>query len=126
MHSAFFLCIFSVLILNACAMNNHLKTLGIQDNNTSVTLKIGDSLLLELAELSTAGYQWEVAENTLSQQIIIQEDFIAGKADGGAGMKQFRIKAIKAGQGTIQLKHWQSWENAVDTTFTLNIQVLSE
>ena len=108
-----------------CTQGKIMQTLTEKDNNSTIQLAVKEIFKVELNEASTTGYLWEIDNNTLKSEIEIEEDYISPgtDAEGATGVKVFRIKAVKKGEGIITFKYWQKWEGDVENTFVVKLTI---
>ncbi|MBU1050363.1 protease inhibitor I42 family protein [Candidatus Bipolaricaulota bacterium] len=79
-----------------------------RDSNRTISVKLGDIIVLRLDENPTTGYQWEIAASgTLD---VLGDRMEPGSAVGGTGMRIFEFQASTAGSHHLQLKQWRRWE----------------
>jgi predicted secreted protein len=114
-----------VFAIFSCTQGKIMQTLTEKDNNSTIQLAVEEILKVELNEASVTGYLWEIDKNMLKSEIEIEEDNIPPDTDaeGAKGVKVFRIKAIKKGEGIITFKYWQKWEEDVENTFVVNLTI---
>jgi inhibitor of cysteine peptidase len=82
-----------------------------ENNNTTATARIGDTIEVLLAENPSTGYRWEVAAVDSSVLSAGESRFsptAGGIGAGGTRHMSFRVRA--AGTGRIELVHRRSWE----------------
>jgi len=82
-----------------------------ENDNTTVTARIGDTIEVLLAENPSTGYRWEVATvdgSVLSGGESRFSPTAGGIGAGGTRHMSFRVRA--AGTGRIELVHRRSWE----------------
>lgn len=98
------------------------KAIGIDANDTEVSVKKSDSLLLQLEETLTAGFEWAV-ESLPAFCTLASTDYTPPRttAAGGSGMRTLRLHVNDTGEGTLVLKNHQRWSGAVDKRFRLKI-----
>jgi inhibitor of cysteine peptidase len=108
------------------------KTLTKSDNNSKVTLKVGDTLSVELASNPSTGYSWQVAQlDPKVLQPVGEPEFNlpSGKTPvpGAPGTQTFNFKAVAKGQSPLMLVYVRPWETNVTPTpndmFTVQVTV---
>lgn len=99
------------------------KVIGIEASDTALSLQKSDSLVLQLEETLTAGFEWAV-ESIPAFCALASSDYTppGTTAAGASGTRTFRININNAGEGLIQLKKHQRWSGEVDTVFRLKIK----
>jgi inhibitor of cysteine peptidase len=102
-------------------------TLGAQDDGRTITLKSGDTLIIELEGNPTTGFSWEV-EAVDDAILALQGDaqYTASETGlvGSGGVFTFTFRAASKGQTPLQLVYHRSWENvAPEDTFEVTVVV---
>lgn len=115
----------SFILIFSCSVSNQMQTITKNDNGSTITLSVGETLSIQLTEASTTGYLWEIDQNTLGNNVEILESYTAASttAAGASGQKIINIRAIRKTQGVLVLKYWQKWENDVQSTFNINVVI---
>ena len=87
------------------------RTLTDADNGKTVSLRVGDGLVLHLYENATTGYRW-VFEDPGEKLVTVHDDGYVRqpKAVGGGGLMQWTLHAKAAGKTQIKLKRLRRWE----------------
>ena len=105
--------IFLLIIL--CSCHKEAVYLPELDSGHSITLDIGQTAVITLAENRTTGYSWELEIEPKQQNVIgdIKEKYIhqQTKLIGAGGIKEFRFKAESAGKIVIKAYYRRLWEN---------------
>lgn len=90
------------------------------DNGKPVTLKVGDTLTVQLASNPSTGYSWKVIEDdTAVLEQVGEPQFDLGSKTpmpGAGGTETFTFRATAAGTTTLTLLYSRPWET--DTTPT--------
>ncbi|WP_176012063.1 protease inhibitor I42 family protein [Victivallis sp. Marseille-Q1083] len=80
--------------------------------NPILHLRVGQTIALELEENPTTGYRWtgeiipaDVAELTQDEYKVPDSPLM-----GAPGKREYKLKALKAGKATWQLRYVRSWE----------------
>ena len=86
----------------------------------TVTLNVGDSFEVMLRENPTTGYIWQVLDDDLTSEGLINaikvesanyvQDQNRRGAVGVGGIRTFQFKVIGASQGNLNLYHGRTWE----------------
>lgn len=104
-------------------------TLTEADQGKTVTLRPGQSLVVQLAENPTTGFRWVLAQG--NEEIVALRDsnyvMAAGAGIGGGGQRTFTFEASKPGSVQLQLKLWREWEgeSSVLQRFSVTLEVRS-
>ncbi|HIG99996.1 MAG TPA: hypothetical protein HA258_05385 [Thermoplasmata archaeon] len=95
------------------------------DNNSVVSLKIGDKLNITLPDYGDGGYVWDIVRN--DENIVFKTDqFNAGGSGllGDFGKDTWVFTAIHTGSSTIELRCQRPFgEQDVCQTFTVTVNV---
>ena len=99
-----------------------------KNDGMTVTLKLGDPLVVQLQGNPTTGYNWETENKDLKTlQLTGEPEFTSTNKDlaGSAGVVTLKFKAVAVGQEPLKLIYHRSWEKDVAPlkTFTLSIVV---
>lgn len=96
------------------------KTLTNSDNNSSVSLKVGDTLTVALASNPSTGYSWQLsADDVQVLQPVGQPEFELGNKTpipGAGGTQTFTFNAVGKGKTTLTLVYVRPWETDVTPT----------
>lgn len=99
----------------------------IKDDQTSISLRKGDFLIVSLEGNPTTGYQWQVVQldTAILEQSGNPEFTPAAAGLGSGGVFTFRFHALKAGQTTLVMAYSRPFETATSPlqTFTLTVKV---
>jgi inhibitor of cysteine peptidase len=80
------------------------------NNGQTVPIKVGDTAELRLPENSSSGHRWAI-EAIDQAHLTVSETGFHGSAGAGSGGDAFwRLLATAAGQTTLSLKRWRSFE----------------
>jgi inhibitor of cysteine peptidase len=94
------------------------------EHGKSVDAKVGDSLVVQLAESPTAGYTW--ADRTVGDVLALEASDYApapGGAVGGAGLRTFRFGVRSPGTATLSLKLGRKWEPEASASDAFSVTV---
>ena len=104
-------------------MEHHLTK---SENNNSLSVHKGDTVMIELEETPTSGYMWNIAEiNSAIAQLQSSNYELASPAMGGGGKRKFVFYITGPGNGSISLKNLRQWSGDVAETFSVNLQCLN-
>lgn len=99
-------------------------TLGDSQDGTTLSLRVGDVVVLRLAENPTTGYRWEIAT---TQGFELEADDYAGAPGGppgSGGERALRFKAVAAGGGRIEAALRRNWEPALlSRSYTVKAEI---
>jgi inhibitor of cysteine peptidase len=104
-----------------------LKTVGSQDNGSSLTLQTGDSLQIRLPENPTTGYRWQLADWDEAVAKKTRDQFFppATAQPGAGGERVWEFVANAPGKTVLRLDNRRSWEaGSPAQTFSLKVQVI--
>jgi inhibitor of cysteine peptidase len=97
-------------------------------NNSTLDVKIGQPVVINLEGNPSTGYTWEAKDlDTGMFQQVGQVEFKSARPGllGSGGTQTLTFKALKAGSGKIELVYHRPWETdiAPTKTFTLTVNV---
>jgi predicted secreted protein len=102
------------------------RTLTMDDTGTTLALKPGDMLVIELNEAPGTGYRWTLQQGAQDILPLLDSTFTpASKGVGGSGTRVWTFKAGTSGETRLVLKRSRSWEpsNPAAETFEAEIRV---
>ena len=93
-------------------------------NDQTVTLQVGATLELALAENPTTGYRWTISDAGAPVVHLQSDNFVSGGTKPGTGgTHTFRFEISKPGEATIQLRSQRKSAGAnMGDDFTLHIR----
>jgi inhibitor of cysteine peptidase len=103
-------------------------TLTAADQGRAISVSSGDEIAIRLASNPTTGYEWAVA--ALDEQRIT---YLASNYEapgngmvGQGGTQELRFRATGAGESTLTLKYWRSWEGdaSIVEQYSVTIRVI--
>ncbi|MCW3039693.1 MAG: uncharacterized protein JWM31_1598 [Solirubrobacterales bacterium] len=103
------------------------KTVTVRSSGLTASLKIGDRLVVSVAENPSTGYGWKTtARPSFLRQL--SSTYKATPVDpgvvGGGGRRIITFKATKKGSGSLKLVYRRSFApDAGDTRFTVRVTV---
>lgn len=106
------------------------KTLTKAADGTTVEVRPGERIVIQLPENPTTGYRWDV--ETADDRVVskVSHDYgKGGAADPGAGSNvKLVFEARAPGEGSIRLKRWREWEGeaSVKERYGVQVRVLPE
>ena len=110
----------------ACATGQEHR-FAVSDQNRTVDVALGDTLLLALPENPTTGHLWALDRPEASPVTVLSSEFSRPQADrmGAPGVRSLRLKPTQAGTLQLRLKRWRPWEGdpSVVERFDLTVQV---
>ena len=89
-------------------------TLTETDNNRTVSVSVGDRIVLRLGESSGAGYSWEVVTLDRARLELRGREFRGEHGIGSAGEAVLTLEAVASGRTHIALRHARPWERRSD------------
>jgi predicted secreted protein len=105
--------------------NSTTKFITAEDSGTTLSLKKGDKVNLELKNYGDGGYTWEIV--TLDEKILSLSEKSHSQTSGfmgDFGSDIWVFTAEKTGSTTLELKCSRSWDKTdVCATFTLQLEV---
>ncbi|MCM8594935.1 protease inhibitor I42 family protein [Accumulibacter sp.] len=96
------------------------------DSGRTIDLRVGESLLLRLADSPTTGFTWTVSR--LDDRLaLVSEDFSRGasRAPGSGGSRTWTFVARQPGVAGLELKRWRAWEGegSVIERFAVTVRI---
>jgi inhibitor of cysteine peptidase len=87
-------------------------TLTDEDNASTVSVALGDEIVIRLESNITTGYEWEVAEVNQAVLTYLGSEYEAPDTNlvGAGGIQVLRFEATSPGESTIALKYWRPFE----------------
>ncbi|MET8975729.1 protease inhibitor I42 family protein [Streptomyces sp. NPDC004539] len=82
----------------------------VSSQDTRVSVRAGDDLVVELPENATTGFRWEVT--SLDGLELTGDDHTPAPTVtvGAGGTRVLRLRAEKAGEGRLELVYRRPWE----------------
>lgn len=108
------------------------KMLTRSDNNSTVTLKVGDTMSIALDSNPSTGFSWQLrVSDEKVVQAVGEPQFDLGPnktpMPGAGGTETFNLRAVGAGTATVTLVYVRPWETTVtptpNDTFTVQVTV---
>src|SRR5215831_15389975 len=86
--------------------------LGPRDRGSSVDVREGDAVVVELPENPTTGYRWAVHHIDPDVLALEASDFRSppGAAMGAPGQRSLLFRVTGHGRADVELKLWRDWE----------------
>ena len=86
--------------------------LGPGDRGSSVDVRRGDAIVVELPEKPTTGYRWAVHRIDSDVVALEASDFRSppGAAMGASGQRSLLFRVTGEGRSDVELKLWRDWE----------------
>jgi predicted secreted protein len=84
-----------------------------EDHGSEASAKVGDTLVVQLAENPTTGFRWTFAPIDANILELTRDEFQAGAqvGVGGGGLRVFRFAVKDRGSTRVQFKLTRSWES---------------
>ncbi len=104
------------------------STLTREDNDKTIEVQVGDSIVVRLPENPTTGFTWAIDKASDDVPPLETSEYspAADAGVGGGGQRSLTFKAIRAGTVRLQLKLWREWEGdkSIADRFTATIRVI--
>jgi inhibitor of cysteine peptidase len=83
------------------------------DRGSAASAKVGDALVVQLAETPTTGFRWAFAPIDTNILELTRDEFQAGAqvGVGGGGLRVFRFAVKGRGSTRVEFKVTRSWES---------------
>ena len=95
-----------------------------EQNGSTLTLPVGDTLAIELAGNPTTGYEWVVAQADAHLLEAAETEYQSDSdALGAGGRYTFRFRALASGSTPVVLAYRRSWEPDPIETFSLTVTI---
>jgi predicted secreted protein len=117
-----------VFLLFAAPLFAKTVTLTTVDNNTSICLVEGDSLVITLPSPISDAYRWQQHLAKPSPLTALNDDFTPAKGTKGVATQTFRFNAASVGEGAVTLSFERQKPGAapqVTQTFSVQVAVAS-
>jgi inhibitor of cysteine peptidase len=103
-------------------------TIGAQDAGKTITIKNGDTLVVELEGNITTGYTWVPAAQDPQLLTQVGEAEVTPESDaiGAPGMIVLTFQASATGQTVLHLDYKRPWETDVEPIQTFEVTVVVE
>jgi inhibitor of cysteine peptidase len=104
-------------------------TLTQADKGKSITVHVGDEIIINLAENPTTGYGWAI--DKMDDTVLVSQNPTFSSTPGGAigsgGTRTFTFIAKQAGTVHLQLKLWRAWQgdSSIIERYDITFQVQS-
>ena len=91
---------------------------GQDQHNQSITLKVGETLRMELPGTAGTGYSWQIDKFDSRYLDLLPQETSRPTGDlmGGPVTHVWRFKAKRAGQTQLQLDYYRPWEGLIKAT----------
>jgi inhibitor of cysteine peptidase len=95
------------------------------DDGRSVEVHPGDEIVVRLAENPTTGFRWEVDQ--VEAVAPAGDSFELGEPAlvGSGGVRTLTFRVMQEGTGSVELKHWRSWEGDATALGRFRVDVAS-
>jgi inhibitor of cysteine peptidase len=95
------------------------------DSGGHSDLRVGDDVVLELAENPSTGYRWHLAAGTDPLEPT-GDDYRAATGRAGApGVRRFQFRATQPGPARLKIEKRRSWETTPVAEFSYQVDVLA-
>jgi predicted secreted protein len=75
-----------------------------------VTAQVGETIQVELQDVSSTGYRWTVQHEDHSVVVLERDDLRPGVAPGAAGLRTFVFRTVGAGVSRLRFMLGRPWE----------------
>jgi inhibitor of cysteine peptidase len=86
-----------------------MQILTAADSGQEVSVAVGETIEIELAENPTTGYRWRLDCRPAAVFQSVSDSFQAGKRSGEEGVHRWVLRAMNAGSGKISGQYQRSW-----------------
>jgi len=95
------------------------------ENGQLIALVVGQEILVKLEGNPTTGYTWELDKDASSgMEQVGEPDYSAdSSATGSGGIFKFRFKAVEAGEHSLHLKYWRTFEPDTPPIETFGLKI---
>ena len=102
-----------------------MRLLTAADSGTELSLSVGETFRIDLAENPTAGYRWRLDATPSAVLQNVSDSFQAGKKPGEEGLHQWVLRAAEAGNGKVAGRYQRNWapDDPPARTFSLTVRV---
>jgi inhibitor of cysteine peptidase len=101
-----------------------MRSIDEDQNGKRIDLAVGETAELRLPENTTAGFSWTVVSDGAPVCSVTGEERVGHASPPGAGGEHvFRLRALKAGEASVELVYRRTWEAAPARRFTLRLRV---
>ncbi|MBM3152525.1 MAG: protease inhibitor I42 family protein [Chloroflexi bacterium] len=119
----------AVTLLGGCSPAAEEVLLDVDDSGGSVSIAMGQTLVIELPSNPTTGYSWFI--ESIDEAVVRQEGEatyspVGGEPNlvGGGGVETWRFTPVAAGACTLTLAYLRVFEdNSTQDTFTIQVTV---
>jgi predicted secreted protein len=97
-----------------------------EQSGQAITVKAGDIIQIELAEVGSAGYRWYIDNLDARYLELVSEETKKVSEKGKIGapvMRVWRFKAKKVGQTEIKMDYYRKWEGVDKSTNNFFIKI---
>jgi len=92
-----------------------------QDRDIAVS--VGERFVIGLESNPTTGYEWEAHFDSSMLQLVDREFSAQGLGIGSGGIERFRLKALTAGETTLELMYKRAWETIAVEDIVFHVHV---
>jgi inhibitor of cysteine peptidase len=94
-----------------------------EDSGGRRTVRVGEDVVVALAENPTTGYRWQADVDEAALQAI--DDGYDGPTErrGAPGVRRLAFRILRAGPTRLRLVKRRSWESQVAAEFVLDLEV---
>lgn len=92
-------------------------------DTTQISVRTGETFLVELSARATAGYEWQVTQVPDVTALVAARVRAGGPALGAASVQEFEFRATTTGAGTLRLSCGRSWEDRRSEHMEVSVRV---
>jgi inhibitor of cysteine peptidase len=93
------------------------------DNGTTVQLKIGESLIINLASTKSTGFSWQLNQINASVLEFVSSQYITPTMPGAPGTEVWIFNAVGVGTSAISMEYIRLFSGTVGGTFDITVNV---
>src|SRR5450759_3505539 len=76
----------------------------------SVTAPVGEEVRVEVEDISTTGYRWDLAAYDHGVLALEKAEVAPGRAPGASGLRVFEFRAVGIGRTELHFRLERPWE----------------
>lgn len=97
-----------------------------EDHGKEITVRVGDTVQVELVQLGSAGYKWHLSLSDPSCLELVSSETreISEGRVGGPVLGIWKFKAKKEGATEVRMDHYRPWEGADRSTDRFLIRLI--
>lgn len=104
-------------------MNDSVVVVTKQDTGREIRLVVGQSLRVEVQDISTTGYRWQASPVEGGVLKAVGEELQPFPGVGGGGTRRYTYQAVSPGMLTLTFTLQRSWESQQLEQFSIKVSV---